>query len=82
MQRIKYRARNVRTHIIIFCYCNYCHYGYYYCCDYYEKEVQRFFLVLFCHCTPLCVILIGGAVVFFNAKYQLRKSLLLVNKQY
>ena len=63
-RRIKSSARNAGTHIIIIiCYCNYCHYG----CDYYEKEVQRVFLVLFLSLfatITICVILIGGIIVF------------------
>ena len=67
-RRIKYSARNARTHIIIICYCNYCHYGCYYC-NYYEKEVQRVFLsiALFLSLFAtniICVILIGGTLAF------------------
>ena len=63
-RQIKYSAR---CYSIIFCYCNYCHYG----CDYYEKEVQRVFLVpcLSLFATNIIyVILIGGTLVF-NARY-------------
>ena len=71
-RRIKYSARNARTHIIIICYCNYCHHGCYYCCDYYEKEVQWVFLVLFLSLFAtniICVILIGVTLVFVSTNY-------------